>query len=276
VARIHPTALVEDGAVLGADVSVGPFCVIGPEVAVGEGSVLHAHVVLAGRTTIGPNARIFPFASIGHEPQDLKYRGEPSTLSIGRNAIIRENVTVNPGTAGGGMVTIIGDDVALLAGAHVAHDCRIGDHVILVNNVMLGGHCTIGDYAILGGGCAVHQWVRIGTHAFVGGMSGLENDLIPFGMALGNRAHLAGLNIVGLRRRDFDRDQVHRLRQAYRLLFAQEGTLKERVEDVAEGFPDDPLIREIVSFIRAGGDRAVCTPGNGERLAPAHDDVAVA
>lgn len=262
--RIHPTAVVEDGARLGEDVEVGPFCVIGREVEIGAGSRLHSHVVVAGRTTIGPQAQIYPFASIGHAPQDLKYRGEENRLVIGSHAMIRENVTINPGTEGGGLLTQIGDHVALLAGSHVAHDCKIGSHVVIVNNVMVAGHCTVGDHAILGGGSAVHQWVRIGPHAFVGGLSGLENDLIPYGMALGNRAHLAGLNIVGLKRRGFDREAIHALRRAYRLLFAEEGTLKERVEDVAAAFPDDVIVQEVVKFIRDGGDRAICTPRRAE------------
>lgn len=262
--RIHPTAIVEDGAVLADDVVVGPFSVVGAGVRIGAGSILHSHVAVVGDTEIGTGAKIFPFASVGHQPQDLKFAGEASRLRIGRNALIRENVTINPGTSGGGLMTEIGDDCALLAGAHVAHDCRIGNHVVLVNNVMVAGHCTVGDYAILGGGAAVHQWVRIGPHAFVGGLSGLENDLIPFGLAIGNRAHLGGLNIVGLRRRTFPRDEIHALRRAYRLLFADEGTLKERVEDVATEFGGVGLVQEIIAFIRAGGDRAVCTPRNGE------------
>lgn len=261
---IHPTALVEEGARIGAGTRIGPFCHIGPEVVLGADCVLHSHVVVAGRTEIGDKANIFPFASIGHAPQDLKYRGEPSRLVIGTHALIRENVTVNPGTEGGGLLTQIGDHVALLAGAHVAHDCKIGDHVILVNNVMVAGHCTVGDHAIIGGGAAIHQWVRVGAHAFVGGMSGLENDLIPYGMALGNRAHLSGLNIVGLRRRAFAREEIHALRRAYRLLFADEGTLKERVEDVASEFAEVPLVQHVIGFIREGGDRAICTPRSSD------------
>lgn len=263
---IHPTAVVDAGAEIAADVTIGPFCVVGPRVRLSEGGVLQAHVVVAGNTTIGARARIYPFAAIGCDPQDLKFRGEENSLVIGSDAIIRENVTINPGTAGGGGVTRLGDHVVLLAGAHVAHDCHLGDHVILVNNVMLAGHCTVGDYAILGGGSAAHQHVRIGEHAFLGGLSGLENDLIPFGMALGNRAQLSGLNIVGLKRRGFDREGIHRLRQAYRLLFAQEGTLRERVEDVAAAYGTDELVETVVRFIQAGGERAICTPGHEESV----------
>jgi len=263
-ATIHPSAVVADGAVLGEDVSVGPFCTIGPEVELGPGAVLHSHVVLAGRTRIGARVRIFPFAAIGHQPQDLKYAGEPSTLIIGDDCLIREGVTMNPGTAGGGMTTVVGNRCAFLANSHVGHDCQVGDHVILSNNVMLAGHVRIGDYAILGGGAAVIQFARVGAHAFVGGLSGLENDLIPYGLAMGNRAHLAGLNMVGLRRRGFAREHIHALRRAYRLLFAEEGTLKERVEDVGGEFADVPIVQEVVAFIRASGDRAICTPRAAE------------
>jgi UDP-N-acetylglucosamine acyltransferase len=261
--RIHPTAIIEEGAKLGADVKVGPFCMVGPKVTLGDGCELISHVVIAGDTTIGARTRIFPFASIGHQPQDLKYKGEPSTLTVGANCTIREGVTMNPGTEGGGLVTIVGDGCAFLANSHVGHDCRVGNNVIFSNNVMLAGHCTIGDYAIIGGGAAVIQFARIGAHAFLGGMSGLENDLIPYGMAIGNRAHLSGLNIIGLQRRGFSRSDIHNLRRAYRLMFADEGTLLERVEDVASEFGDHPIVKEIVAFIRAGGKRSVCTPRDG-------------
>jgi UDP-N-acetylglucosamine acyltransferase len=263
VPRIHPSAVIEDGARLAEDVEVGPFCCIGPQVAIGPGGILKAHVVVTGRTTIGAGARLFPFASIGHEPQDLKYAGEPSTLAIGDDCLIREGVTMNPGTAGGGMKTVVGNGCAFLANSHVGHDCTVGDHVVLSNNVMLAGHVSVGEYAILGGGAAVIQFARVGAHAFVGGLSGLENDLIPYGLAVGNRAHLAGLNMVGLRRRGFEREHIQALRRAYRLLFAEEGTLQERVEDVAEEFAGVPIVQEVVSFIRCG-KRAICTPREAE------------
>jgi len=264
--EVHPAAVVEDGARLGADVRIGPYCMVGREVSLGDGCELISHVVVAGRTTIGPRTRIFPFASIGHQPQDLKYKGEPSTLAVGADCLIREGVTMNPGTAGGGMATTVGDGCTFLANSHVGHDCHIGNSIIFSNNVMLAGHCTIGNFAIVGGGSAIIQFTRVGAHSFIGGMSALENDLIPYGMALGNRAHLSGLNIVGLQRRGFSREQIHSLRRAYRLLFADEGTLKERVEDVAAEFSEHPIVQEIVAFIRAGGKRSVCTPRDG------HDD----
>ena len=257
--EVHATAIVEAGARLGDDVHIGPFCHVGAEATLGDGVVLKSHAVVVGRTTIGARTRIFPFASIGHQPQDLKYKGEPSTLAVGSDCIIREGVTMNPGTEGGGMATVIGDRCAFLANSHVGHDCKVGNNVILSNNVMLAGHVSVGDFAILGGGAAVIQFSRVGAHAFLGGMSGLENDLIPYGMALGNRAHLSGLNIVGLQRRGFSRDDIHTLRRAYRLLFAHEGTLMERLDDVDKEF-DQPAVKEIVAFIRAGGKRSLCVP----------------
>jgi UDP-N-acetylglucosamine acyltransferase len=257
--EVHATAIVEPGAQLGDDVHVGPFCHVGGEVALADGVILKSHAVVVGRTSIGARTHIFPFASIGHQPQDLKYQGEPSTLSIGSDCIIREGVTMNPGTAGGGAATVVGDRCAFLANSHVGHDCRVGSSVILSNNVMLAGHVTVGDFAILGGGAAVIQFSRVGAHAFLGGMSGLENDLIPYGMALGNRAYLSGLNIIGLQRRGFSREDIHTLRRAYRLLFADEGTLVERLDDVEKEF-DQPAVREIVAFIRSGGKRSLCVP----------------
>ena len=257
---VHPSSLVEAGATLGAGVQIGPFCHIGAQVVLGEGVTLLSHVVLAGNTTVGARNKIFPFASIGHQPQDLKYHGEANALKIGEDCLIREGVTINPGTEGGGLITSIGDRCVLLTNAHVAHDCRLGNNIILSNNVMIAGHCRIGDFVVLSGGSALHQFVRIGAHAFVGGLAGVENDIIPYGMALGNRAALAGLNIVGLKRRGFSRESIHELRRAYRLLFAQEGTLKERVEDVASEFSHHAEVQQILEFIREGGDRAICTP----------------
>ncbi len=258
--EIHPTAVIADGAKLGAEVSIGPFCCVGSDVELGDRVQLVSHVVVDGRTRVGAGSRIFPFASIGHIPQDLKYRGEPSELVIGKNTVIREHVTMNPGTEGGGMITRVGDHGLFMVGAHVAHDCVVGDHVILANNATLAGHVQVGDWAILGGLSAVHQFARIGKHAMVGGMSGVENDVIPYGSVTGNRARLSGLNIIGLKRRGFSRDVIHALRNAYRLLFAQEGTMAERIEDVAQMFHDNEPVMEIVDFIRADSSRAICHP----------------
>jgi UDP-N-acetylglucosamine acyltransferase len=260
---IHKSAVIDKTAEIGAGCSIGAFSLIGPGVKLGENVRIHSHVVVTGRTSIGAETEIFPFASIGHQPQDLKYKGEPSTLTIGARCIIREGVTMNPGTEGGGMATIVGDRCAFLANSHVGHDCKVGHDAIFSNNVMLAGHATIGDFVILGGGAGVIQFARVGSHSFVGGMSALENDLIPYGMAIGNRAHLNGLNIVGLQRRGFSRTDIHSLRRAYRLLFADEGGLMERVEDVSTEFKDHPIVTEILTFIRAGGKRSLCTPKDG-------------
>jgi UDP-N-acetylglucosamine acyltransferase len=260
MADIHSTAVVAASAEIAASVSIGPYCVVGPRVTLAEGVHLVSHVVVDGNTKIGEGTQIYPFASIGQRPQDLKYRGEESRLTIGKHNQIREYVSMNPGTEGGGMLTSVGDHGLYMVGAHVAHDCRIGDHVILVNNVALGGHVEIGDFAIIGGNSAVHQFVRIGKQVMVGGMTGVENDVIPYGAVTGNRAHLSGLNLVGLKRRGFSREDIHALRNAYRLLFAPEGTMVERLDEVASQFREIAPVMEIVDFIRADSSRAVCQP----------------
>jgi UDP-N-acetylglucosamine acyltransferase len=260
MALIHPSAIVEPDARLSPDVRIGPYCIVGGEVELAEGVELLSHAVVAGRTRIGARTRIFPFAAIGHQPQDLKYKGEPSRLEVGSDNIIREHVTMHPGTAGGGLVTRVGDRCLFMVGTHVAHDCTVGSHVVMANNATLGGHVTVGDWAILGGLAAVHQFVRIGKHAIIGGLSGVENDVIPYGSVMGDRARLAGLNIVGLKRRGFDRDTLHDLRRAFRLLFADEGTMAERLADVAELFAANEPVMDIVRFIQAESERAICQP----------------
>ena len=258
--EIHPTAIVEDGAKLGTGVRIGTYCTVSADSKLGEGVVLDSHVVIAGRTTIGPNNRIYPFAVVGSAPQDTKYAGEASELILGANNVVREHVTMHPGTEGGGMVTRVGNNCLIMVGAHLAHDCQLGDHVILVNNVILGGHVEVQDHAILGGMSAVHQFVRIGRHSMIGGKSAVESDVIPYGSVLGNRAYLSGLNIIGLKRRGFSRDEIHGLRAAYRLLFAQEGTMQERLVDVAAMFAEHEQVMEIVAFIQADSSRALCQP----------------
>jgi UDP-N-acetylglucosamine acyltransferase len=257
---VHPTAIIDPKAELASTASIGPYCIVSAGVRLGDNVRLHSHVVTGGNTTIGSGTEIFPFASIGLPPQDRKFQGEASRLEIGENCTIREHVTINPGTEGGGLLTRIGNACLLLVGAHIAHDCVLGNNVTLVNNAALAGHCRIGDHAILGGLSAVHQFVRIGEYGFVGGMSGVENDIIPFGSAIGNRASLGGLNIVGLTRNGFSREAIHSLRRAYRMLFAPEGTLKERLADVEAEFKEDGNVRKIIDFIRQGGERAICTP----------------
>ncbi len=261
---IHPTAIVDAAAEIADSVIIGPYCVVGPKVRLDERVELISHVVVDGITSVGEGTRIFPFASIGHQPQDLKYKGEPSTLEIGKNNRIREHVTMNPGTEGGGMVTRVGDNCLFMASSHVGHDCLVGNHVILANNATLGGHVTVGDFAVLGGLSAVHQFVRIGHHVMVGGMTGVENDIIPYASCTGNRAHLSGLNLVGLKRRGFPRDDIHALRNAYRLLFAPEGTLQERLDEVAQQFAACQPVMDIVEFIRSAQGRAICQPTSGE------------
>ncbi len=262
--EVHATAIVEPGAQLGDDVHIGPFCHVGSEAALADGVVLKSHAVVAGRTTIGARTQIFPFASIGHQPQDLKYAGEESRLEIGERCVIREAVTINPGTEGGGMLTKIGNDCLIMANAHVAHDCVIGNNVIMANYVGLAGHCVVGDNVIFGGACVVHQFTRVGPHAFVGAQSMVDGDIIPYGMAVGNRAALTGLNLVGLKRRKFDREAIHRLRAAYRMIFSTEGTLRERVEDASELFKNDQLVQDVVAFIAAASDRPILMPRNGQ------------
>ncbi|MEQ8600374.1 MAG: acyl-ACP--UDP-N-acetylglucosamine O-acyltransferase [Devosia sp.] len=260
---IHPTAIVADGARLGADVRIGPYSIVGSNVTLGDKVELVSHAVVEGNTTIGPGTRIFPFASIGHEPQDLKFHGENSRLEIGANCTIRESVTINPGTENGGMVTRIGDNCLIMANAHVAHDAILGNNVIMANYVGVAGHVQVGDNVIFGGTCVIHQFTRIGAHAFVGAQSMVDGDVIPYGMAVGNRATLTGLNLIGLKRRGFEREAIHRLRAAYRQIFASEGTLRERVEDAAEIFSQDALVQDVVRFIADAQDRPILLPRNG-------------
>jgi UDP-N-acetylglucosamine acyltransferase len=261
--RIHPTAIVASGAKLALDVDIGPYCIVGAEVVLEAGVTLLSHVVVEGRTTIGAGTRIFPFAAIGLEPQDLKYRGEPSRLVIGRDNTIREYVTMNPGTAGGGMFTRVGNACLFMVGVHIAHDCRIGDHVVMANNATLGGHVVVDDYAVLGGLSAVHQHVRIGKHAMIGGMSGVERDVIPYGQVMGERARLTGLNIVGMQRRGFSREDIQGLRNAYQSLFGTEGMFSQRVDATARRFGGLGPVDDILDFIRADSTRAICQPKDG-------------
>jgi UDP-N-acetylglucosamine acyltransferase len=263
--NIHPSAVVDPKAKLGKDVTVGAFCTVGRDVTLGDGVTLISHVVVGGITTIGAGSTVYPFASLGLRPQDLKFKDEPSTLEIGINNQIREQVTMNPGTEGGGMSTKVGDNNLFMVGSHVAHDCKIGNNVVLANNATLAGHVNLGDYVIIGGLSAVHQFVRIGPFAIIGGMSGVEKDVIPFGLVKGERAHLAGLNMVGLERRGFGRDEVRALRSAYRMLFAPEGTLAERVDETASHYGDQTQVIQIVEFIRAASDRPICQPKSEEK-----------
>ena len=259
-AEIHPTAIVADGAGIGAGCRIGPYCVVGPEVTLAPGVVLYSHVAVAGRTTIGEATTVFPFASLGHQPQDLKYAGEPVALKIGARNSIREHVTMNPGTAGGGGLTRVGDGCLFMMATHVAHDCLIGDGVIMANNATLAGHVEIGDQAVLGGLCAVHQHVRIGRGAMIGGLAGVVADVIPYGSVIGERAHLAGLNLVGLKRRGAGRDDIHGLRAAFGEMFEGEGTLQDRARASAERHTGNPLVREVADFVTTGSARSFTVP----------------
>ncbi|MGI9501362.1 MAG: acyl-ACP--UDP-N-acetylglucosamine O-acyltransferase [Geminicoccaceae bacterium] len=259
MSEIHPSAVVDPQAEL-EDVFVGPFCQVDAEVRIGRGCRLESHVVVTGRTMLGEGCRVFPFAVLGHRPQDLKFRGEESELIIGSNNQIREHVTMHPGTAHGGGTTRIGDDGLFMAGVHVAHDCQVGNGVIMANNATLAGHVELADFAFLGGLSAVHQFVRIGRQAMIGGLAGVEADVIPYGMVLGNRAYLNGLNIIGMKRRGVDRDEIQKLRNAYRALFTTDGTFADRLIEVAEHYRDCSRVIEIIDFIRNGDNRSICLP----------------
>jgi UDP-N-acetylglucosamine acyltransferase len=265
-AKIDPTARVADGARLGADVEIGPYCIVGAGVSLGDGCRLLAHVNLAGLTEIGARTVVYPFASLGTPPQSVHYKGEATRLTIGADCTIREHVTMNTGTAGGLGVSRVGDRCMFMVGAHVAHDCTVGSDAIFANNATLAGHCSVGDYVFFGGLSAAHQHVRIGEHAVIGGMTGVEFDVIPFGAVLGARAELGGLNIVGLKRRGFPREAIHRLRRAYKTIFFGPGSLAERVDGVEAEFKADANVQKIVAFIRAGVKRRLTLPraGNGD------------
>ncbi len=257
---IHPTAVIADGAKIAANVTIGAYSVIGANVTLADGVILHSHVVVDGNTSIGEATEIFPFASIGHRPQDKKFKGEDSRLIIGARNVIREHVTMNPGTEGGGMITTVGDDCLFMASSHVAHDCQVGNRVILANNATLAGHVTVGDFAIIGGLSAIHQFVRIGTHAFIGGMSAVEKDVIPFGTVKGERASLDGLNLVGLKRMNIERDRIHALRHAFKELFlSSEGTLNERAAAM-KATSSAPEVALLLDFVLTDTARAFCTP----------------
>ncbi len=257
--NIHPSAVIEDGAVLGDGIEIGPFCHVGNNVKLADRVKFHSHVVVSGTTNIGAGTKIFPFASIGHEPQDLKYHGEDCELIVGENCIIREGVTMNPGTAGDNGITRVGNNCVFLANSHVAHDCVVGNNAIFSNAVMIAGHCVVGDNVIFGGGAGVHQFCRIGRNAFIGGMAGVENDVIPFGMALGNRAYLRGLNLVGMKRAGIERQSIQNAQVLFRNLFLGDKPVRETAL-AAKANPDDEVCTSILEFISDGGDRALCTP----------------
>jgi UDP-N-acetylglucosamine acyltransferase len=257
--RIHPTSIVSPGAQVAPDVDIGPWCSIGPDVVLESGVRLISHVVIDGHTRIGEGAVLYPFCTVGLAPQDLKYKGEPTETVIGARTQIREHCTIHRGTVTGSGVTSVGADCLLMAVVHVAHDCALGNGVIVANNVVMGGHVTIGDNAVIGGASALHQFVRIGRGAMVGGVSGVEADVVPFATVMGNRASLTGLNLVGLKRRGVDRAGLHRLRAAFRALFAdgESGQVfAERLARVRAG-ADDPYVLEMLAFVDAPSRRGL-------------------
>jgi len=264
--NLHPSAIIEDGAIVGDDVSIGAFSHIGAEVQIGAGTQIHTNVVITGDTQIGPGCDIYPFSVIGGPPQDIKYDGSPTKLTIGGSTLIREHCTIHRGTPHGGGITCIGDKCFLMVSTHVAHDCQIGDGVVMINQATLAGHCEIGDHAIIGGLSAVHQYVRIGKHAFIAGMTGIEHDVVPFGLAKGilRRAHLTGLNLVGLKRRGFPREEIHALRAAYHEIFDGESSeISERAEQIAQKYSEQKLVLDLVNFIRGRTGRSFCLPQPG-------------
>lgn len=258
--EIHSTAIIDPKALLGEDVRIGPYCVVGEHVVLGDRVELKSHVVVEGRTVIGSDTVIYPFASIGHAPQDLKFHGENSELVIGHHNTVREHCTMNPGTEAGVMKTTVGNHGLFMMSTHVAHDCVIGDHVIMANNATLGGHVHVGDHVLIGGLAAVHQFIRIGSFAVIGGMSGVESDVIPYGRVKGERAFLAGLNIVGLERNGFDKDAIRSLQRAFNELFGEEGTMDQRIDMVANDFSSADAVMQIIEFARNKGRFPLCAP----------------
>jgi UDP-N-acetylglucosamine acyltransferase len=259
VSNIHPSAVIEDGAQIDPSAKIGPFCVVGPDVVLGENVELKSHVVVAGRTDVGDGTVIFPFAVIGEIPQDLKFKGEQSALIIGKRNRIREHVTMNVGTEGGGGVTRIGDDGMFMAGCHIAHDAIIGDRVILVNSVAIAGHCILEDDVIIGGLSGVHQFVRIGRGAIIGALTKVTHDVIPYGLVQAPRGELEGLNLVGLKRRGVARTDITALRAAFQMLAQGEGTFNDRAERLGAE-TESAYVKEIVDFVMGDTDRSFLTP----------------
>jgi UDP-N-acetylglucosamine acyltransferase len=250
--QIDPTAQIDPQATIGRDVSIGPYCNVGPNVTLADGVRLVSHVHVTGHTEIGGRTIIYPFASLGTPPQSVKYKGEPTRLLVGSDCDIRENVTMNTGTAEAGGITRVGNGCFLMVGSHVAHDCTVGNEVTFANNVVLGGHVTVGDYTVFGGQAAMRQYVRIGEGAMVVGLSGVRADIIPWGLVSGHFATLVGLNVVGMRRRGWSKADIHRLRAAFRAAFFGAGMFRERVENVAATHGDDPRVARMIEFIRSG------------------------
>lgn len=263
-AIIHPLSVIEDGAVIGENVKIGPFCRIGARVTLHDGVEVISNAVIDGFTEIGQSCRIHPMAVIGGTSQSLHEAGQDSKLVIGERCTMREGVTMNSGTVGGGGITSVGNDCLFLANSHVAHDCRLGNNIILSNNVMLAGHVIVGDRAILSGGCAVHQFARIGRHAFIGGLSAVNYDVIPYGMLNGNPGVLGGLNVIGMTRAGIERAVIHQVRRAFKQIFDAEGSVRNNAAAVRDEYLDCPEALEVIDFICAESDRAISSPYRGK------------
>ena len=256
---IHNSSIIDKKAKIGKNVKIGPFCYIGPEVQIGDNVELISNVHIEGNTKLRQGTKVFPFASIGTVPQDLKYKGESNSLEIGENNVIREYVTINPGTEGGGGKTVIGNNCLLMISSHIAHDCNIGNNVVIANNVPLGGHVTIEDSVVIGGNSAVQQFTRIGRLAMIGGMTGVLKDVIPFGLSFGNRNYLRGINIVGLKRKKYDNKKIMELDKAYKKIFSS-NNLHENLSKINGEYKGNNLVTEVTNFIAKDKKRPICTP----------------
>jgi UDP-N-acetylglucosamine acyltransferase len=264
MSNIHQTAIIDKECQIGKEVIIGPYSVIGKGVIIGDNVEIKSHVVIEGNTTIGNNNIFYPFCSIGTAPQDLKYKGEASKLIIGDNNIIREHVTINPGTDGGGLLTKIGNNCLLMVASHIAHDCILGNNIIMANNATLAGHVKIGDYAVIGGLSAIHQFVRIGKHAMIGGMAAIDSDIIPYGVAMNERASIEGINLVGLKRRGFTKESINAIKHIYNYIFFEDEdkTFAHRVESMAGNYQNNEEVMELVNFLKTSSERAICRPKN--------------
>ena len=256
---IHNSSVIDKQAKIGKNVKIGPFCYVGPNVLIGDNVELISNIHIEGNTKLGQGTKIFPFASIGTPPQDLKYKGEANSLEIGVNNVIREYVTINPGTEGGGGKTVVGNNCLLMISSHIAHDCKIGNDVVIANNVPLGGHVTIEDSVVIGGNSAVQQFTRIGRLAMIGGMTGVLKDVIPFGLSFGNRNYLRGINLIGLKRRKYDNKKIMELDKAYKKIFSSKN-LHENLSKINGEYKNNDLVKEVINFIEKDKKRPICTP----------------
>ena len=258
---IHPTAIVDKNSKISQNVDIGPYCIIGPNVEIGPNSKLHSHISIKGSTKIGKNNEIFPFVSIGTSPQDLKYKGENNSILIGNNNKLREYVNINPGTSHGGTITKLGNNNLLMVYTHVAHDCNLGNNIVLANNVQVGGHVTIEDNSIVGGSCAIHQFSRIGTLAMVGGMTGVLSDVIPYGLSLGNRNNLVGLNLIGLRRAKISIEDIKILQKFYDIVFSNQN-FRSNIDNLNKDIKVNKYVKTIIDFINSDKKRPISLPEN--------------